>query len=150
MSLVETVTALAGFLESHPVLLRGMILGSATMFLLTPVLAPLIIILMPADALLRYRRKNSLPQQIRSGRLLWHFIKDVLGGVLILLGILLLFMPGQGLLTIFVGLMIADLPGKRRLLGQLLSRDGVRTAVEKIRRRWNRPPLQYPTDPDSD
>lgn len=41
-------------------------------------------------------------------------VKNVFGFVLIVAGIVMLVTPGQGLLTIFLGLAIADWPGKRR------------------------------------
>src|SRR5262245_54170737 len=43
--------------------------------------------------------------------------KNFLGAALVLIGILLAIpgIPGQGLLTIFVGIMLLDFPGKRRL-----------------------------------
>ena len=65
------------------------------------------------------------------------------------LGFLLLFMPGQGLLTLFAGTLLADLPFKRRLLSRLLGAGGVRPTVEKIRRRFGRTPLIFPEKDDS-
>ena len=41
--------------------------------------------------------------------------KNLIGYCLILGGILMLVLPGQGLLTILVGLMLSDYPGKFKL-----------------------------------
>ena len=50
---------------------------------------------------------------------LWHgalwLVKNVVGLSLLLIGVALLLLPGQGLLMMLVGLMLMDFPGKRRL-----------------------------------
>ena len=42
-------------------------------------------------------------------------LKNIIGYCLIMGGILMLVLPGQGLLTILVGLMLSDYPGKFKL-----------------------------------
>jgi hypothetical protein len=71
-------------------------------------------------------------------------LKNLLGAVLVLFGILMSLpgVPGQGVLTILMGVMLLDFPGKRRLELKLVSRPKVLRAVNGIRRRFDRPPLQ--------
>ncbi len=68
-------------------------------------------------------------------------MKNLLGASLVLLGIVMLIGPGQGLLTILLGVMLLDFPGKRALELKLVSRPKVLHAINRIRRRFGRPPL---------
>ncbi len=68
-------------------------------------------------------------------------LKNCLGVVLVGLGVVLLFTPGQGILTILVGVMLLDFPGKRRLERKLITRPRVLETVNRLRARFARPPL---------
>jgi hypothetical protein len=69
--------------------------------------------------------------------------KNVLGVILILTGIVLAFpgVPGPGLLTIFIGVMLTDFPGKRKLEAMLIGRPSVLDAINKLRSKYKKPPL---------
>jgi len=69
--------------------------------------------------------------------------KNVVGVVLLLLGIVLSIpgVPGQGILTILLGVMLLDFPGKHRLEQKIVSRPKVREAIDSMRRRFGKPPL---------
>lgn len=83
---------------------------------------------------------------VPSGNLALRIAKNVGGGLLILLGIVLSFpgVPGQGFLTILIGLMLTDLPGKRRIELWVLRRRSVELAISKLRARYGRAPLVLP------
>ena len=61
--------------------------------------------------------------------------KNTLGIVLVLLGILMSIpgVPGQGILTILLGVMLVDFPGKRRLEYKLVSRPRVLETINRLR-----------------
>ncbi len=69
--------------------------------------------------------------------------KNLLGVALIVLGVLLSVpgIPGQGLLTILIGLVLLDFPGKRRLERWILKRPRVLDRVNSLRDRFGKPPL---------
>jgi hypothetical protein len=69
--------------------------------------------------------------------------KNALGVVLMLLGILMSVpgVPGQGILTILLGIMLVDFPGKRRLEYKLVSRPRVLETINRLRHRFSKPPL---------
>lgn len=75
--------------------------------------------------------------------------KNLLGVVLILLGIVMSFpgVPGQGILTVLIGAMLMDFPGKRKSEKWLLARRGVLQAINRIRGRYGRPPLMLDVAP---
>jgi hypothetical protein len=68
--------------------------------------------------------------------------KNLLGGILILAGIAMLLLPGQGLLTLLVGFFLIDFPRKYSLEKWLMSRKQVRRPINWLRKRHRRPPLQ--------
>ncbi|MDA0807330.1 MAG: FMN-binding protein [Planctomycetota bacterium] len=76
--------------------------------------------------------------------LLGHFFKNLLGGVLLLAGVAMLILPGQGLLTILLGIMLIDFPGKRRLEILIIRRRAIGRVVCWIRRRAGREQLRFP------
>lgn len=81
--------------------------------------------------------------QARSlGRRVWAIVRTAIGIVLVLAGIVLLFLPGQGVLTIVAGLLIAEYPGKYRVERAVVRRPRVLSALNAIRRRFERPPLR--------
>lgn len=75
-------------------------------------------------------------------RALAHWAKNLLGLIFIVGGIALLVLPGQGLLMIVVGVSLVDFPGKRALERRLLSRPMVLQVINRLRQRFDRPPLR--------
>lgn len=74
----------------------------------------------------------------------WLIFRSILGLVLILLGIVMLVLPGQGILSILAGLLLLHFPGKRRLELWLLRLPGVLRAINGLRSRAKRPPIELP------
>src|SRR5215212_4952371 len=68
-------------------------------------------------------------------------IKNIIGFLLIIAGIIMLFTPGPGVPTILLGLIMMDIPGKRPLEARLINRPMVLSAVNDLRARYNKPPL---------
>ncbi|MCZ6750119.1 MAG: hypothetical protein O7D96_12545 [SAR324 cluster bacterium] len=73
--------------------------------------------------------------------------KNLLAVVLVVAGVAMLFLPGQGILTILVGLGLLSVPGKRKLELWIVRRPAVLRAIQWIRARSNRPALQLPERP---
>ncbi len=88
---------------------------------------------------------------ISTGRFALAVAKNLLGTVLVIVGLVLSVpgVPGQGLLTILVGLLLLDIPGKRKLELRLVSQSRVLRTINRLRRRFDRPPLRIePADCD--
>jgi archaellum biogenesis protein FlaJ (TadC family) len=68
-------------------------------------------------------------------------LKNIVGAVIVVMGIVLTMpgVPGPGILTILLGMMMMDFPGKRRFERWLISRPGVFAAVNRLRQRYGRP-----------
>jgi hypothetical protein len=65
------------------------------------------------------------------------------GWPLLLVGIVLLVLPGQGILTIIAALALVDVPMKRRLLHKLLGAGRVRSTMDWLRRVAGKPPFRW-------
>ena len=72
------------------------------------------------------------------------FLKNLLGALLLLLGLIMLVTPGQGVLTMLVGLLLMNFPGKYRLERWLVLRPGVLRGLNWLRHRRDRPPFEPP------
>jgi hypothetical protein len=71
------------------------------------------------------------------------FAKNLLGLVLVAAGVVMSVpgVPGQGVLTILLGIMLLDFPGKRALETRIIGRPRVNGAVNALRARFGKPPL---------
>lgn len=76
-------------------------------------------------------------------RLVGLIVRNVLGYVLIALGVVMSLpgVPGQGLLTVLMGVMLIDFPGKHRFQRWLVTRRVVLAAVNRLRARAGQPPF---------
>lgn len=77
--------------------------------------------------------------------------QNLAGLVLILIGIVMALpgVPGQGLLTILIGLTLVSFPGKRRLELWFIRRRAVLKAVNQLRARFDHPPLDLDDEPSA-
>lgn len=115
-------------------------IGSLVMFVVGLVAVPLVLARIPADY---YSRPEKLEHARRSPlRWVGWFFRNLAGFLLVLLGLLLIILPGQGILTIALGLMLLDFPGRTRLERRIIGRPKVLAAVNALRRRARRPPLE--------
>jgi hypothetical protein len=99
------------------------------------------VVRIPADYFSTERRPAAGPVGMR---LAIAILKNLAGVALVLVGIVLSVpgVPGQGILTILVGLMLTDLPGVRRVERTLARRRRVRRALDTIRAKFGREPLK--------
>lgn len=69
--------------------------------------------------------------------------KNLLGLALVVLGAILSLpgVPGQGLLTMFIGLVLLDFPGKRALERRIIAVPAVFHGANRLRARFGSPPF---------
>lgn len=111
--------------------------------LLTLALVPVLITNIPADYF-SYDRRLHTNKRHPLLNLVIKTVKNLLGAVFLLVGFVLLFLPGQGLILILVGLLIMNYPGKYRLECWLIRRPGVLPTLNKLRVRHGKAPLLLP------
>ncbi len=77
--------------------------------------------------------------------LLW-LLRNSIGVVLLGSGLVMLVLPGQGILTILVGIALMDFPGKYRLLERFVKLKQVRRSLNWIRRKAGKPEFVFKDD----
>lgn len=126
--------------------LRGALLG-VLLFIVTFVISlaivSFILVKIPANYFQKDRPREFLADRPPVIRYLGLFGKNLLGVLLVALGILMSIpgVPGQGILTILLGIMLLDFPGKQSLEHKLVSRPQVLKAINKLRHRFAKPSL---------
>jgi hypothetical protein len=128
----------------EPAVLSGLALVSVILFVLSAAGIPWFVARVPTDYFSgrELAQMHIAPAPRSPWRMLGRVLKNLLGLVLVLAGIAMLFLPGQGLLTIFVGLLLLEFPGKRRLERRLIGWGPIYRAINGLRRRAGRPPLE--------
>jgi len=116
---------------------------SVATLIMTFIMLPVMITRLPQNYFVSDERPSPL-----SRILIVHWIlmalKNALGFAFVLLGIVLLFLPGQGLLTLIIGLTIMNYPGKFAIERWLAMRPHVLPALNWLRTRYGQPPLDQP------
>ena len=74
-------------------------------------------------------------------RVLGHLVKNVVGAIFLFVGFLMLFLPGQGILTMLIGISMLDFPGKRKLEAKLIGQPAVLNTINGMREKFGKPPL---------
>jgi hypothetical protein len=114
------------------------------MFVGALILVPLAIVRLPADYFAPPKRDKRRARWRRPVlRAFWLAGKNFLGGVLVLAGLAMLFLPGQGILTLLLGVSLMDFPGKYRLERWIATRRPVIAAINGLRRRSGAAPLEF-------
>jgi hypothetical protein len=80
-------------------------------------------------------------------RVLGHLVKNVVGAIFLFVGFLMLFLPGQGILTMLIGISMLDFPGKRKLEAKLIGQPAVLSTINGMREKFGKPPLIIAPDP---
>jgi hypothetical protein len=112
-------------------------------FFVNLALVSLILVKIPADYFGVSPRSKFLANQSHPVRILALIGKNLVGVFLVALGIVLSLpgVPGQGVLTILLGVMLLDLPGLRSFERWIVSSPKVLKAVNNLRQRFDKPPL---------
>lgn len=116
--------------------------GSLLFFFSSLIVVPLVIIYLPEDYL---QRESALFKQ--TPVIGWPLIvlKNLLGVIFLLAGIVMLVTPGQGILSLLVGLSLVNFPGKRKLESRILRNPKIAKAINGLRAKAKRPPLRGTT-----
>lgn len=105
-----------------------------------------LVILMPANYFLERWERGLWVDRHPVVRWTLIVLKNLVGVFLVIGGVIMLFGPGQGVLTILIGVMLLDFPSKRKLELYLVSRPRVLEAINRLRARFGRPPMLLPDE----
>ena len=103
----------------------------------------LVMVNIPENYFSTHYKQDFLPNSSWAVRWGAVILKNLLGVFLIILGLALSLpgVPGQGIITILLGLIMLDIPGKRPLEARIISRPKVFSAVNRLRARFGKPPI---------
>lgn len=129
----------------NPSILTALAVFSVITFVGSLIVIPIIISRLPND----YFLLNGQHSLMNRGRKVGSFflnklLKNLLGVIFILAGIAMLILPGQGILTILIGLGITSFPGKEKLEQKLIKNKKVFNSLNWIRKRGKVDPFLYP------
>lgn len=121
--------------------------ASVATFVVSLIVVPILIARLPADYFIQSARPERpwehMNPVLRIVLLIVLLIgKNVLGWLLILVGLVMIPLPGQGVLTLLIGLMLVDFPNKYKFEKWLITRERVRKTVNWIRHRAGREPIR--------
>ncbi len=135
--------------EQHKQLLGWLAFVSVLLFFGCLLAVPWLVARIPADYFDARRRPRtrfaSLHPVLRWGGLI---AKNLFGGILVLAGILMLVLPGQGLLTLVMGILLIDFPGKHRLERRMIRYPPILRSINWLRDRAGVEPIGRISHPD--
>lgn len=112
------------------------------MSIISLVTVPVIIIYLPSDYFIGKKRGDVYYFNLHP---ILHYTlvvaKNLVGIVLLGLGAILLVLPGQGLLTILIGFLMIDFPGKYKVIRTLVNKKPVYKPINWLRKKFNRGPI---------
>lgn len=113
-------------------------------FILSLLLIPYVVGRLAEDCFVKlYHADNKRPPP-SLGALILLIVRNVFGLLLVVAGIVMLFLPGQGLLTILLGSLLLSFPGKRKLLNGLVVRPKIQHSLNWLRQKSGKSPFLWP------
>lgn len=147
---MSLLSSLFDWFKTHDAILGWLIGASVLMLVISVAAVGWVIIRVPADY---FARENPDEGQwahrhplIRAALIIG---KNLLGLVLLAAGVLMLVLPGQGVLTIIAGLFLLDIPGRHRLVMWLVRRPPVLKSLNWVRERAGREPFLFGAMPSA-
>jgi len=121
--------------------LIGLTVLSAVFFVGSLVAIPFLLVRLPEDYFDMRRPRPWLENHHPALRLLGRILKNMLGVIFLFAGFLMLFLPGQGVLTMLIGISMLDFPGKRKLEARIISQPAVFQVINRLRVKFGTTPL---------
>jgi len=130
--------------------LVGLTVASVVGFIGTLIAIPLILVRLPPDYFDTRVPRHWMKDHHPVLRMIGLVVKNAVGAIFFLAGFAMLFLPGQGILTMLIGISLMNFPGKQRLEAKLIGQPSVLNAINAMRNKFNKPPLIMAPDPSND
>jgi hypothetical protein len=136
------ITRMFESIQAHETAIIWIAVASLVAFIATLMAVPWLIVRIPSDYFAHRRRLRKQGPR-RRVVVRWALLigKNLLGCLLIAAGIAMLVLPGQGMLTILLGFVLMDLPGKYRFERWIVAHPPVFRSINRLRQRAGRAPL---------
>ncbi len=134
-------------LYSNTDLVTFLITVSVISFIGSLIIIPWLIIRLPENYFLGSERRLSKIKNLHPVVYITiKILKNIAGVLLFLLGLIMLALPGQGILTMLIGLSLMDFPAKYKFEKYLLSRPAVTKSMNWVRKKAKKAPLNFEHD----
>lgn len=132
------------FLSENSLLLEWLGLLSVLTFIGSLIAIPWIIARLPANYFIRHRQlvAKRHEQHPLIAKLIF-VCRNFIGIVFLIAGIVMLVLPGQGIITILIGISFMDFPKKQHLVDYLVRRQKVISFLNWIRQKEKKPPFEF-------
>lgn len=135
------------WIAAHQGLLAALAGLSVLVFLGSVATLPFLLSRLPEDYFIDPRRHQGRFKHLHPALYLAiRIVRNVIGWALVLAGLAMLVLPGQGILTILMGLILSDFPGKFTLERRLACNARILHGINWLRKRSGHPPLLSPAD----
>ena len=147
--LEQSVSILLRWAGEHPTVLAWLFGLSLALFLGSLVLIPILISRMRPDYFVTPNAESyTWLGRHPVARSIARLLKNLLGAVLLFAGLVMMVLPGQGIITLLVALSLLEFPGKRSLELRLIRQQHVSSVINWTRSRAGQPLLIIPNDHD--
>jgi hypothetical protein len=105
---------------------------------------PFVVVRLPANHFTRPERE--IWSLMKTGPLgwIWLVLRNVLGLLMVIVGVPMIPLPGPGLVCIMLGLALVQLPGRRWLEAKLIRMPMIHKSMNALRAKYHAPPLELP------
>jgi Putative transmembrane protein (PGPGW) len=141
-TMVNWLRTTLDWLASHAALTTVMLAVSIVVLVGSLWFCHYVLTTIPPDYFIREHKP--LAAWRKSRPVLWWTImlgKNLVGLLLVAAGVIMIFTPGQGILTLLLGISLLDIPGKRSLERKIIQRPTVLKLINRLRARADQPPL---------
>jgi hypothetical protein len=140
---MEVPAALADWMHEHGQALEWLGIASLVGLVATALLTPYIVKQIPEDYFARRKRSRRTRSDLRpASERLVILLKNAVGVLLLAAGSAMMLLPGPGVVTILLGVVLIDFPGKYKLERAIVKRPAVLDTLNAMRARAGAPPLR--------
>ncbi len=116
--------------------------GSMLTFIVALIGMPFLIVRIPTDYFSTHRQRHEILSNLHPVLHIFIWVgKNILGFIFCMAGIMMLVLPGQGILTMLAGILLMSFPGKFHIARWIVSRSPVRRALNWLRKRAGKEPF---------
>jgi hypothetical protein len=132
------------FSDEYILLLEWFGLISVLTFIGSLIAIPWIIARLPENYFIRHRQQVAERHERHPLAAKLIFVsRNAIGLVFLLAGIAMLLLPGQGIITILIGISLMDFPKKHHLVDYFVRRPQVIRLLNWIRQKEKKPPFEF-------
>lgn len=131
-------------LQKYSTLVEILGLLSLMTFIGSLIAIPWIIARLPQDYFIYHRKSVEKRHKLHPVLAKITFLlRNIIGFIFFLAGIAMLVLPGQGIITILIGISFMDFPKKNELIDQIVRHPRVTKVLNWIRMKEKKPPFEF-------